>query len=219
MRSGLQAIVDAIRDTIPQHRRALVAVDGMGASGKTTIASTIASRITDRPVVLLHEDDFFNPAELRHARGRYSPEGFWLDTYNLSALRSWALDPLAHGDASFRARSFDRDTGESIRPRKSSAPVRAVVLVEGTFLHRDELAAYWDFSIFLDIGFEESARRMQIRNGHATSMDPTLLARYHDAQRIYFSAARPWERASLVIDNSLVERPTIIDPSQAAAAR
>jgi uridine kinase len=72
----------------------LVAVDGVGASGKTTFAAALAKSITSRPVVVVHVDDFFYPAEIRHRMGRQSPEGFWLDTYNYAALTSSALMPL-----------------------------------------------------------------------------------------------------------------------------
>ncbi len=55
--------------------RALVAIDGIGASGKTTLLAELAQSITSRPTVLVHADDFFNPAEIRHARAATRPRG------------------------------------------------------------------------------------------------------------------------------------------------
>ena len=41
-------------------------------------------------------DDFLNPAAIRHARGRDSPEGFFLDSYDLGQARYFeACDPRA----------------------------------------------------------------------------------------------------------------------------
>ncbi|GAA4838768.1 hypothetical protein GCM10023221_15330 [Luteimicrobium xylanilyticum] len=166
-----------------------VAVDGIGASGKSRFASRLAERVTGRPVVVLHADDFFNPPSVRHARGRHSPEGFWLDAYDLRALVAAVRSP--------------------------GGPPDALVVVEGSFLHRDELVGLWDFSVFLDVSFDEAARRMSERDGLAA--DDPRHARYRGAQRLYFAAARPWERASLVVDTTRPDAPRIIDPVASAA--
>jgi len=169
-----------------------VAVDGIGASGKTRFTAMLAESATHRRAVVLHADDFFNPPSVRHARGRNSPEGFWLDAYDLDALSAAVL-------------------------RASGTPDDPLVLVEGTFLHRDELAGLWDFSFFLDVPFDEAARRMSERDGLAR--DDPRHGRYRGAQELYFEAARPWERASLVVDTSRPDAPRIVDPASSAAAR
>ena len=213
------AIVDAVLAAAPASRRALVAVDGVGGSGKTTFASALADALRPRPVIVLHADDFFQPAEIRHARGRHSPEGFWLDSYDYTALRTWALEPLTTtGDGRYRSASFDRASGRTFRPDVELAPPDALVLVEGTFLHRDELAPFWTCSLYLDVPFAETERRMADRDGLSADDVHRLMERYTGAQRLYFAAARPWQRASLVVDNTDLGRPRIIDASAASAA-
>lgn len=44
-------------------------------------------------------DGFHHPAAVRHRRGRHSPEGFFLDSYDYAAFRRLVLDPLAPGGA------------------------------------------------------------------------------------------------------------------------
>lgn len=220
MDGDFQAIVDGVLAAAPSHRRALVAIDGVGASGKSAFAGLLARQIRTRPVIALHVDDFFNPSELRHARGRHSSEGFWLDAYNYPALRSWALEPLsADGDGRYRHASFDRETGQTVQPEARLAPWDALVVVEGTFLHRDEVVSFWDHSIYLDVPFYETERRMAHRDDLAADTVHALMQRYTGAQRMYFADARPWERASLVVDNKDLGRPRIIDASEATAAR
>ncbi|WP_216699175.1 hypothetical protein [Arthrobacter sp. H14] len=73
------------------------------------------------------------------------------------------------------------------------------------FLHRDELVDVWDYSLFLDVSFDETARRMAIRDGSDPAPEHPSMRRYVGGQRIYFATARPWERADLVIDNSASE--------------
>ncbi|WP_066518469.1 uridine kinase [Curtobacterium ammoniigenes] len=200
-------------------QRALVAVDGTDGSGKTRFASELAAAITKRPVLVLHVDDFLNPSAVRHARGRCSPEGFWLDSYNYAALRSWALDPLsAVGDGRYRAASFDAATDTVIRPAAKLADEGTLVLVEGLFLHRDELVGYWDTSLFLDVPFSETARRMATRDGSHPDPNDASMRRYVEGQRIYFRSASPWERAGMVIDNSVCGQPRMISADQATAS-
>ncbi|NTW39964.1 MAG: uridine kinase [Cellulomonadaceae bacterium] len=168
---------------------------------------------------MLHADDFFNPADVRHSRGRLSAEGFWLDTYDYPALISWALEPLSRdGLGLYRSRSYDQSTGTTTRPDPTQAPKDALVIVEGTFLHRDEVVGFWDYSVYLDVSLDEANRRMRQREGLARGLGDGLLQRYNDAQRLYFAQARPWERATIVVDNTDPTAPAAIEPASAHAA-
>lgn len=83
--------------TAAASRRTLVAIDGLDGSGKTTITNQLASQIRalEQPVVLIHVDDFMLLRELRHRRGRNSPLGYFLDSYDYDALQTRALQPLS----------------------------------------------------------------------------------------------------------------------------
>jgi uridine kinase len=211
--SPIRAISECMLRTAPGSR-AVIAVDGVDGSGKTTFAANLATMLRARPVLVLHADDFLNPSSERHARGRTSPEGFWLDTYNYEAMFSYALDPLRNeGDGWYRARSYDRRTDRTIEPPAQPAAPDALILVEGMFLHRDELRDRWDLSVFLDVPFSETARRMAERDGSHPDPEHASMRRYLFGQRIYFARARPWERASIVVDNTDFTRPRIVDAS------
>ena len=41
------------------------------------------------------------------------------------------------------------------------------MVIDGIFLHRDELVEAWDYSIFLDVPFKLSVARMAARDGSA----------------------------------------------------
>jgi uridine kinase len=200
---------------VPSGRRALVAVDGADGSGKTTFASGLASAIHNRPVVVLHADDYLNPSSMRHARGRHSPEGFWLDSYNYDALRSYALHPLgADGGGWYRPASYDSTRDATIRPEVVRVDRDTIVLVEGIFLHRDELVSLWDYSIYLHAPFTETARRMAVRDGSNPDPEHPSIRRYVDGQRLYFAQAAPWRRASLVVNNTSFNHPMVMDPAE-----
>lgn len=119
MGRDLDQIISGVERLEPSGRD-LVAIDGIGASGKSTLATTIAERVSTRPVHVLHADDFFHPSERRHRQGRYSPEGFWLDTYDIEAFIAVALDPIRSGEPTYipaNVRSFCRPIATIHAPR------------------------------------------------------------------------------------------------------
>ncbi len=187
---SLARAAEAIRE-LPRDRRVLVAIDGVDGAGKTTFADRLAPRL-DRPVVRASEDDFLNPAAIRHRRGRGSPEGFFRDTYDLALLGLLLLDPFAAGRP-FRRRAFDVLADAPVVSVDEHAPAGALLLLDGMFLHRDELLGRWDLSILLDVPPEVAAERLLAREGKPTR------PRYVLGQRRYFAAGDPSSRASLVL--------------------
>ncbi len=179
MGGDFEEIADRVAGAAQHPGRVLVAIDGVGASGKSTFAANLARQVDARHIVLLHVDDFFNPSVVRHARGRLSPEGFWLDSYNYAALITSALRPLAaSGVGLYCATSLDQEADRVALSSPVQAPEDALVLVEGTFLHRGELVPFWDYSIYLDVAFAEAGRRLHQRNGTDASTAPGLTSRY-----------------------------------------
>jgi len=91
---------------------------------------------------------------------------------------------------------------------------KVVQVFDGVFLHRDELAPFWDFSIFLDIDFETAIRRAETRDasllGSAFAVRQRYERRYVPGQRLYIATCNPRERASLVIRNEDPEHPSIV---------
>ena len=71
----------------------------MTAADKTTFAERLAAAVrnTGRPVQVVHLDDFLNPRAIRYARGRASPLGYFLDTYDLAAFHVRGVSTLAGG--------------------------------------------------------------------------------------------------------------------------
>ena len=183
----------------------MIAVDGVDGAGKTTFASRLAAAIESagRPAVIVHEDDFLAPREVRYRLGRESPEGYFRDSYDLAALLEHVLDPLRPGgDRRVRRQVFDHRTDSPVAAPVEDVPVDAVVIVEGMFLHRDELVTRWDWSVFLEVPFTETVRRMAHRDGSPPDPEHPSMRRYVEGQRIYLAACHPRGRATVVLDDS-----------------
>jgi uridine kinase len=191
-----------------------VAIDGVDGSGKSVLARELAATLrgAGRPVVEVSADGWHQQRALRHARGRHSPEGFWLDSYDYARLRAEVLEPLGPGGSRrYRQRGHCLETDEVLREPELAAPEGAVVVVDGLFLQRAELRGCFELVVWLDVPFEETARRMAVRDGTPPDPEDPGMARYVGGQRLYFAEVAPWSRADLVVDNTDVHRPRIVE--------
>lgn len=210
----LSDVLAAVSSRLPRRSGSVrVGIDGVDGSGKTTFADSLADhlRAAGRAVVRIREDDFLNPRAVRYRLGRDSPEGYLADSYDLDRLRSDVLDPFGPGGGGrYRERSLDLAADAALDPPWLQAPSDAVLVVDGMFLHRDELVGTWDVSVLLDVPFEETCRRMALRDGSHPDPEHPTMRRYVEGQRLYLARCRPAERATFVIDNTDVAEPRIV---------
>jgi uridine kinase len=190
-----------------------IGVDGVDGAGKTTFAAELADavRARGREVVHVCADGFHQQRALRHRRGRDSAEGFWRDSYDYPALRANVLDAFGPGGSRrYREAVHDLSTDRVLDlPWRTAAP-GTVLVVDGLFLHRDELAGLWDLSVYLQVPFTVSVGRMARRDGSDPDPGHPDNARYVGGQRLYFTACAPWRRASLVIDNTDLSNAVLV---------
>jgi len=191
----------------------LVAVDGVDGAGKTVFADQLAAELeaglagTGRTVVRASADDFHHPRAVRYRRGRQSPDGFWLDSYDYPRMRAELLDPLRAGRGRFRTAAHDLNSDLPVDEPARPVLAGTVLVLDGIFLHRDELLGYWTYSVFLDVPFAVSATRMAARDGTPADPDDPALARYVGGQLRYLAACRPRQRATAVIDHADLDAP------------
>ena len=200
--------VRELADRIEAVRRAhpvRVAIDGVDAAGKTTLAEALALvlRRRGREVVRASIDGFHRPRAERYRRGELSPEGYYLDSFDYDALRDALLDPLGPGGSrAYRRAVFDyRDDAPRAEP-VSHASEDAILLFDGVFLLRPELVEHWDLRIFVSVEPEEALRRALERDaavfGSQEEAERRYRRRYQPGQRLYFAEARPVVAAEVV---------------------
>lgn len=193
-----------------------VAIDGPDAAGKTILADELAPLIAaaERPVIHASIDGFHRPRAERIARGAELPEGYFDDSFDYPALLGGLLLPLGPGgDRHIRRRVFDYRTDEPIDAPIENAAPNAILLLDGVFLLRRELAGLWDFGVFVDVPFAETQRRAATRDaalfGSADEVLRRYAARYVPGQRLYFARADPRSRADAILENEDPERPCL----------
>ena len=120
------------------------------------------------------------------------------------------LDPLSpEGSGRYVARAFDHQIDASVDCEVLHASPTAALIVDGIFLLRPELRAYWDLSIFLHVDFAVSVPRGARRGPGSGSaeLDEPSNRRYVDGQKRYFAECAPAQRADIVIDSNDLRVP------------
>jgi uridine kinase len=198
-----------------------VGIDGIDASGKTFLADTIASYIEKqgRPVIRASIDGFHKPRAERYKRGKDSPEGYYEDSFEYVSLREKLLEPLGEKeDKRYHTAVFDFRTDTPVLSPEQVAPSDAILIFDGVFLLRPEIAHSWDYHIYVNIDFEEGLRRAMKRDlpllGSAEAVEERYLKRYYPGQRLYLEAINPKKKANVIVENTDFHHPTLVFPSR-----
>jgi uridine kinase len=202
----------------PSGKPLLVGINGVDGSGKTTLAHHLSKTLAPNARII-HIDHFQNSKEIRYARGEYSSEGYYKDSFNIQALTTRSLIPIQKA-TSFPLRvlskHFDLETNTE-DPQSLEIDAHHIVLCEGVFLFRPELSSFFDVKIFVDCDFETTLARM-IKRDSASPLCPTearkitqrFNTKYKPAQMRYLEQIRPKEKANIVIDNRDFTAPKLI---------
>jgi hypothetical protein len=161
-------------------RPRVVAIDGRGGAGKTTLAERLRAVVPNS--VVLHTDDI----AWNHA---------YFDWGGL--LVEHVLRPLHRGDAvDFRPPAWvAHGRGGSITvPAAMDA-----VWVEGTGVLRAELARWLDASVYVQGDLDEQERLLAARDGESPEQLEHV-ANWLREELPFMLRERPWERATLIVE-------------------
>jgi uridine kinase len=219
LRGRAQVIEQVVDQLLAQHagdRPRRIGVDGITAAGKSTWARELSDAVHARGRVALHlsTDDFHHPRAIRHRQGRTSAAGYYADAYDFAALIEHVLRPLGPGgDRRIRTRVHDLETDQPIDTQPVTVPAEALVIVDGTFLQRPDLAELWDEVIYIDTSPDAARTRAVERDtvlfGGAPAVKEIYRSRYHPACELYAKEVDPVSRAGIVIDNNDLNRPIL----------
>ena len=165
-----------------------LAIEGGSASGKSTLASLL-SNIYDATV--FHMDDFFLTPNMRTAE-RLNEVGGNVDR---ERFLDEVLVPLSKNQQ-ILYRAFDCSRGD-FKEGIVTSP-KNLVVIEGAYSMHPDLAKYYDFSVFLDIGQEKQRERILKRNS------PNFASRFFNEwipyENRYFEKTDIKNRCDLIIN-------------------
>ncbi|MFB9235540.1 uridine kinase [Plantactinospora siamensis] len=160
-------------------RPRVIAIDGRGGAGKTTLAERLRAAVPDSAV--LHTDDI----AWNHACFDWG-----------AMLAEHILRPLHRGAAvDFRPPAWIAHD----RPGSISIPAGLAVLwVEGTGIIRTELAPWLDASVWMQGDLDEQDRRLLARDGDSAE-HLEHLARWMLEELPFLLREQPWARATMIV--------------------
>ena len=192
---AVRAVLDipvarGVTSSIPRHstpldRPYVIAIDGPSGAGKSTLAAALTLRAL---ATVIDGDDFYSthlPGVDQPARQAMSDAEAAASIIDWRRLRAEALLPLSQRRAACYA-PFDWEAYDgSLGPPKKVGPAD-VVIVEGVYSARPELADLVDLRVILEVPADVRLRRL------ADRQDPSDLAHFWDrAEQYYFSDICP----------------------------
>lgn len=188
----------------------IIGINGIDCSGKTTFAKDLEAYLKARGkhTQLVHIDDFLNPKAIRYA-GNDQADKYYTKSFNFELLIDKLLKPISQkGKISTKLTALNLETDKFDTTRNYDIKTDSIVILEGVFLFRKELAPYIDYKVYLDISFEECKHRAALRDSTA------IAAKYDDkylpAEQRYIREYAPEKSADLATDNNNAEYPKIL---------
>jgi len=212
-----QELVSKLADNILDlqlHHPIRVAISGITASGKTTLANELAEELRRRKkeVVRTSIDNFHHPRAIRYRQGKDSAIGYYEDAHDYQAFKDKLLIPLGeNGNLQYQTISLDLEKDEYVNTEPQLAKDDTIFIIDGTFLLKKELIHLFDYKIFVQTDFDiariRGAKRETIAFGSYESAEEMFLNRYHAASGLYLKEHNPQENADIVVNNNDVGSP------------
>jgi uridine kinase len=191
-----------------------VGMDGVDTAGKTSLADELAELLAGcgRQILRASLDDFHNHKSIRRRKGYENPDGFYEDSYNYPLLKEVLLDPLGPG-GSLRFKSVAHDVRRDCEVDGcwQSATQDALLLMDGIFLQRPELAGCFEYVIFIEVSFDTMLKRAMQRDADllGSEVQQRYQKRYIPGQKRYLAECLPAQRADAVLVNDDLQKPVL----------
>lgn len=176
----------------------VIAIDGMAAAGKTTLAEQLKERL-DGAVV--HMDDFHLPQGFRTPERLRTPGGnIYLERFQKEVA------PYLRSGELFGYGVYDhhrKDCGE-----KQLVQPKPVIIVEGTYACHPELEHLYDLRLFCEVSSFEQTKRLENLSETDREMYAAL---WIPMENRYFEAFGIVQRADLVLTSGAPQPPTPLE--------
>lgn len=169
-------------------KRAVIAIDGRAASGKSTLAADLARYIGG---VVVHADDFFLPFDKRTDERLSEPGG----NIHYERFRAEVIDHLGE---SFDYGVFNCSEGRVTEQRH--IPADCPLIIEGAYSSSPVFGRYYDLSVFVTASYEIRISRIRERNGDIKA--EMFKKRWIPLEEVYFETFRIEDAADMIIDTT-----------------
>jgi uridine kinase len=177
-----------------KHSTLLIGIDGCGGSGKSTLANKLKDEYSN--VTVVHMDDFYLPtSQLINLHPAQKPIGADVDW---KRVLNQVLEPISRNNEGHYQRY---DWVKDDLAEWNTVPIGGMVVIEGVYSIRKELAAKYDFTIWVDCSRETRLARGLERDGEEAR--DVWENNWMIAEDIYVEVDKPYERADLVVNGTI----------------
>ncbi|WP_142063961.1 uridine kinase [Brevibacillus sp. AG162] len=188
-----EQLLDAIAQSSKKSATLLIGIDGGGGAGKSTLAEKIKVACDD--VTIVHMDDFYLPSSQRiDTKPANKPIGADFDWERLARQ---VLEPLLQ-EKTGRYQRYDWET--DTLAEWHAVPVGGIVIVEGVYAIRRELATHYDLTIWIETPRSTRLLRGLERDGEAAR--DLWENQWMVAEDLYREQHEPHKRADFIIDGT-----------------
>jgi uridine kinase len=189
--AAAELVSDSIDAAEHEGPSVIVAIDGPGGAGKSTLARELAVLRDD--VAIVEGADFYRPLN-ESTRAALTPIEAVDLLFDWERLRDEVLAPLVRGEEA-RYRRYDW-TVERLGEDVATIAPHGVVVVEGSYVARPALRGYLDLIVVVEAPRDLRIAR-QLERGED---EPERIARRRAAEDWYRERQDPKRVADLVVD-------------------
>ncbi len=202
----LKEIIEYIERNNTNKRSLIIGIDGSTGAGKSTFVENINKNLIamNFKVQVLHIDDFIHKRNIRYDDLKEQWYCFYYLQWRYDYLRNQVLEPIKNGqEINKLIEIYDKERDE-YNLEELIVNKGTVVLLEGVFLQKKEIASFLDYIIFLDVPREERLKRVVGRDtyiGAKEEIENKYRTRYFPAEDKYLREYNPKDRAHFVYVN------------------
>lgn len=190
--NNLEQLVSLISSISRKQSTLLIGIDGCGGSGKSTLAKKLKDECSN--VTVVHMDDFY----LSSSQRKINPEkeGIGVD-FDWKRVLKQVLEPISQNKEGYYQR-YDWEKDDLAEWH--TVPIGGIVIIEGVYSLRNELANKYDYKIWVECPRETRLSRGLERDGEdARDMWEN---NWMISEDIYVVEHKPYERADLVVNGT-----------------
>jgi len=187
-------------DIHSQKRPFLVAIDGLGGAGKTTLVKTLKAELKTQCLVhVLHIDDHIVERNKRYDTGYEEWYEYYYLQWNIEKMKCFFTK--VHHEPTELSLPVYNTTTDSIILKQLPLEPNSMLLIEGVFLQRTAWRSFYDFIVFVDCKEETRHQRVLNRDRYIGDYEDRLhkyKRRYWPAEAYYMKTVEPIEKAHIV---------------------
>lgn len=197
-------VITSRQRELSQTASLLVAISGIDASGKSTIARQVVESLKSQGLnaVLIGLDTWHHPPEKRFNE-KAPAQHFYDHAFRFDELFALLINPLRRDRSAHITVELTRLPENDLYLHSYDLHEVDVIILEGIFLFKKDLRNNYDLAFWIECSFETALRRALLRNQEGLSEEGIIRdyrTIYFPAQRIHLMRDEPQSNADGIVE-------------------